>query len=41
MNNEKVEEKFDYPLEKMYVRHVEEIVSEFKNFSTLISKKEL
>lgn len=41
MNNEKVEEKFDYPLEKMYVRYVEEIVTEFKNFSTLISKKEL
>ena len=32
MNNEKVEEKFDYPLEKMYVRYVEEIVSEFKIF---------
>ena len=41
MNNEKVEKKYDYPLEKMYIRYVEETVADFKDFTTLISKKEL
>jgi carbamoyl-phosphate synthase large subunit len=41
INGEKVEEKFDYPLEKMYVRYVEETMVDFNKFSTLISKKEI
>jgi carbamoyl-phosphate synthase large subunit len=41
ITGEKVEEQFEYPLEKMYVRYVEETVADFNKFSTLISKKEL
>ena len=41
MNNEKVEKKLSYPVEKMYVRYVEERVAEFRDFTTLIAKKEL
>jgi len=41
INGEKVEEKFKYPTEKMYVRYVEETVADFNKFSSLISKKEL
>jgi len=41
MNNEKVEKKLNYPVEKMYVRYVEERVTEFRDFTTLIAKKEL
>jgi len=41
MNNEKVEKKLNYPVEKMYVRYVEERVTDFKNFTKLIAKKEL
>jgi carbamoyl-phosphate synthase large subunit len=41
MQGEKVEEKFDYPVEKMYVRYVEECMSDFSNFTKLISTKEL
>jgi len=40
-NNEKVEEDFNYPAEKMYVRYVEETVADFNKFSTLITKKEI
>jgi carbamoyl-phosphate synthase large subunit len=40
-NGKKVEENFNYPIEKMYVRYVEETVSEFNKFSALISKKEI
>ena len=41
INGEKVEKKYSYPLEKMYIRYVEEAVADFKDFTTLISKKEL
>jgi len=41
MRGEKVEKKYDYPLEKMYVRYVEETVADFKDFTTLLNKKEL
>ena len=41
INGEKVEKKYNYPLEKMYIRYVEEAVADFKDFTTLISKKEL
>jgi len=41
MNEEKVEKKLDYPLEKMYIRYVEETVADFKDFTTLIAKKEI
>ena len=41
MNNEKIEKKLNYPIEKMYVRYVEERVAEFRDFTTLIAKKEL
>jgi carbamoyl-phosphate synthase large subunit len=40
-NGEKVQEQFDYPLEKMYVRYVEETMADFNKFSALISKKEI
>ena len=41
MNNEKVEKKYAYPLEKMYIRYVEETMADFKDFKTLLTKKEL
>ena len=41
INGEKVEKKYDYPLEKMYIRYVEETIADFRDFTTLISKKEL
>jgi carbamoyl-phosphate synthase large subunit len=41
ITGEKVEEKFEYPLEKMFVRYVEECVSDFSDFSKILSKKEL
>ncbi len=41
IQGEKVEKKYDYPLEKMYIRYVEETMADFKDFTTLISKKEL
>jgi len=41
INGEKVEKKYNYPLEKMYIRYVEEAIADFKDFTTLISKKEL
>ena len=41
INGEKVEKKYNYPLEKMYIRYVEEAMADFKDFTTLISKKEL
>ena len=41
IQGEKVEKKYDYPIEKMYVRYVEETLADFKDFTTLISKKEL
>jgi len=41
IQGEKVDKKYDYPLEKMYIRYVEETMADFKDFTTLISKKEL
>ena len=41
INGEKVEKKYNYPFEKMYIRYVEEAMADFKDFTTLISKKEL
>ena len=41
INGEKVKPVLEYPLEKMYVRFVEETVSDFENFSKLLSTKEL
>ncbi len=41
INDEKVEENFNYPTEKMYVRYVDETVTDFKTFSNLITKKEI
>jgi len=41
IEGKKVEKRFDYPSEKMYVRYVEETMVDFNKFSTLISKKEI
>jgi len=41
INGKKVKENFEYPVEKMYVRYVEETVADFNKFSALISKKEI
>ena len=41
MNNEKVEKKYDYPSEKMYMRYVEETITDFSNVTKLMSTKEL
>ena len=41
MNGEKVEKKYDYEFEKMYIRYVEETMADFKDFTALINKKEL
>jgi carbamoyl-phosphate synthase large subunit len=41
IQGKKVKKNFDYSSEKMYVRYVEETITDFSNFSTLISKKEL
>ena len=41
IKGEKVEKKYDYAFEKMYIRYVEETTADFKDFTTLISKKEL
>ncbi|RUM57796.1 MAG: carboxylate--amine ligase [Nautilia sp.] len=41
MNGKKLEQNLEYPSEKMYVRYVEELVTDFSNFSKLLSNKEL
>ena len=41
MNGEKVEKKYDYEAEKMYIRYVEETIADFRDFTTLINKKEI
>ncbi|GAB6074778.1 ATP-grasp domain-containing protein [Nautilia lithotrophica] len=41
INGQKVKENFKYPVEKMYVRYVEETIADFNKFSALISKKEI
>ena len=41
MQNKDVPSKFEYPLNKMYVRVVDEFVTDFTNFMKLLSTKEL
>ena len=41
MQGKEVEKQLDYESEKMYVRYVEETVTDFKNFIKLLSTKEL
>jgi len=41
ISGEKAEKKYDYKLEKMYIRYVEETMADFNDFTTLINKKEL
>jgi len=41
INNKDVKQNFEYAVEKMYVRYVEETMADFNKFSTLISKKEI
>jgi len=41
MNGKKLDQNLEYPSEKMYVRYVEELVTDFSNFSKLLSNKEL
>lgn len=41
IEGKKIKEQFSYPLEKMYVRYVEESLTDFSKFSTLLSKKEI
>ena len=41
LNGKKVNENFEYPVEKMYIRYTDETTVDFNKFSTLISKKEL
>ena len=41
MQNRQFDAQLDYPANKMYVRYVEEIVTDFKDFTTLLAKKEL
>ena len=41
MRNKPFESQLTYPANKMYVRYVEEIVTDFKDFTTLLAKKEL
>jgi carbamoyl-phosphate synthase large subunit len=41
MEGKEVEPQFDYPSNKMYVRYVDELVTDFSNFMKLLSTKEL
>jgi len=41
MQGEKVKKQLEYPYEKMYVRYVDEIVTNFSTFTTLLTKKEI
>jgi len=41
MEGKEVEEQFEYPLEQMYVRYVEETIAPFGKFSKLLATKEL
>ncbi len=41
MNDEDVEPQFDYPQNKMYVRFVDELVTDFTDLMKLLSNKEL
>ena len=41
MNEKDIEPQLDYPLNKMYIRVVDELVTDFSNFTSLLAKKEL
>ncbi len=41
MEGKEVKEQFEYPVEKMYVRYVEETMTNFKDFTKLLTQKEL
>jgi carbamoyl-phosphate synthase large subunit len=41
LEDKKVTPKLTYPINKMYVRYVEELVTDFSKFSQIISKKEI
>jgi carbamoyl-phosphate synthase large subunit len=41
MEGKEVKEQFEYPVEKMYVRYVEETMADFKDFTKLLTQKEL
>ena len=41
MEGKEVEPQLDYPQNKMYVRYVDELITDFSNFITLLSTKEL
>ncbi|GAX88064.1 carbamoyl-phosphate synthase large subunit [Lebetimonas natsushimae] len=41
IDGKEVKPNLDYPIEKMYVRYVEELSVDFKEFLTLMNKKEL
>jgi len=41
MSGKEVETKLEYPSNKMYVRFVDELVTDFTDFTTLLGKKEL
>ena len=40
-NDKKVKQNLDFPAGKMYVRYTDEIITDFSDFSKLMSKKEL
>jgi len=41
VNNEKIESKLEFPIQKMYVRYTEEKIVDFSEFLNLLNKKEL
>jgi len=41
MNEKDIEPQLDYPLNKMYIRVVDELVTDFSNFTSLLAKKEI
>jgi len=41
MEGKEVQSNFEYPSNKMYVRYVDELVTDFTDFTTLLGKKEL
>jgi carbamoyl-phosphate synthase large subunit len=41
LNGKDVEAKLEYPENKMYMRYVEELVTDFSSFSNFLSKKEI
>lgn len=41
MNNKDFEPQLEYPVNKMYVRYVQELVTDFKDYTTLLTQREL